>query len=141
MKYCSGCGVKLNDGDIFCSSCGTKVPNVNPQNGAENQNPSGAYYGQDRNAMKRPLCVSQLVWAIINTAVGTVTVIPAILGIISIVFTVNAQSAFSDYDHDEKLRIAKILNIVATALSAISLVVIVCFLVVVFGFAASAIYW
>lgn len=25
MKYCSNCGAKLEDGDLFCTSCGTKV--------------------------------------------------------------------------------------------------------------------
>ena len=28
MTYCTKCGVKVNDDDVFCSSCGTKVEKI-----------------------------------------------------------------------------------------------------------------
>lgn len=126
MKYCSYCGVQLADNDIYCSRCGKPVYTPAAEQQAppteEGSNPNYYYSQPNPNnptynpKVKRPLNTLNLVWGIVNAALGTISFFPLILGIAAIVFTVIAQDAVTDYDYQYKLKIAKILNIVGSGL-------------------------
>lgn len=150
MKYCSHCGIQLADNDAFCSRCGKPVynpasaqqtPPFSDQQGSTkgyaNTNPTynqpNQAYSQPVQKVKRPLNILNLIWGIVNSVLGTATFLPLILGIVAIVFTVTAQDAVSDYDYQDKLKIAKILNIVATVLCVLGLLSLIFIFSFIFG--------
>lgn len=106
MKFCAHCGNQLKDNDVFCDCCGIKC----------------GYISQPVQKKTLPLNTGMLVWGIVNAVIGFPTLVPFVLGIIAIVFTVTAQDV--PYSYKEKLKAAKILNIIATAFLAIPLIII-----------------
>lgn len=128
MKKCKFCGSDLADGIAFCSTCGAMVEQT-PTFEAELKSEP------DTEPQKRELSAGMLVWSIINTLLGACTCASFILGIAGIIFTILAKFATSDKEEKQHLKIAKILNLVATAFT---LIIIISFISIsLFGLAAS----
>jgi len=152
MRYCKNCGESLSDDAKFCPSCGAKFteetqqqqqgyqpptqeqPNDNnwqqvpPEQPNYQQNPNYIPYDQ-YNYYQQPiqdkpsgkLNTAMLVWAIINTVSCC-----QLLGIIALIFTISANSTATLAEETQKLKTAKILNLIGT----ISGVVIIIFYII-----------
>ena len=73
MSFCMNCGAKLNDGDAFCSTCGSAV---NSFSGVQNNNINNVKTIQPGN---KPLAVIALVFAFICSPIGLIISIVAVL--------------------------------------------------------------
>ncbi len=125
MAFCRKCGSELTEGQLFCTKCGEPVEVMNNNNTSE---PAPA------PVEKAKLNVGMLVWSIINMlCCGTV------VGIVALVFTIMADNQPIEKANGY-LKVAKILNIVATALAAVIVVIYIIWIifVLVFGFSIAA---
>ncbi|MBE6885750.1 MAG: zinc-ribbon domain-containing protein [Ruminococcaceae bacterium] len=95
MALCSSCGAQNADNTLFCTQCGASLQA--PPVVAETP---------------RQLATGQLVFSIINIVLGCCS-LNGIMGIIALIMTIVAKNAATDEDAEKKLRVAKILNIVA----------------------------
>lgn len=96
----------MADDAVFCPNCGARSS-------------AGNKVG---DMPSRQTDTAMLVWAIIN-----IIFCSRIFGIIAIVYTLLAQDAATRTEELEKLRIAKIWNIVATSVLFISVIIILVF--------------
>ncbi len=141
MAFCRNCGLKLEDGQKFCPSCGTQLaesapeaanaqangaasdPNAQPQitinNGNQNENINYAMMGASKK-----LDVPSLVWSIINLLFCCQP-----LGIASLILTILAKDAPTAADEEKKLKSARICNLIGTIGAA---VLYICYFIFVF---------
>ncbi len=125
MIKCKFCGAEIPDGTRFCSFCGGKTKNIKRPIIITN-NPQ-----RKRN----PLKIWVLVWAIINIALGLfglITALPltsCVLGVISVVLVILAQDCQNQKSEKTKIRVAVILNIVASVILIISFALFVSFII------------
>ena len=150
-NFCQHCGTKLSPDDRACPNCGAPVPRSEEINGQSGNNYQGEYRGENQQnygqggyapyegansqggysqggmytppqpPMKRSLDVAMLILSIANIIFGCCG-IGMVLGIIALVFTVQAQNCATDYEYASKLRTARILNIVGIVLVALSFI-------------------
>lgn len=124
MPYCRNCGIKIAEGTELCPNCKvntTEILMTNdvllPERRQEPVYPSHKLRG------------GLLAWSVINTVLAfllcSLAVIP--LCILAVVFTCNARAAFSVEMEDEQVRIARILNVIATVLNVLCLALTVLF--------------
>ena len=111
MPYCRNCGAELEETAQYCSRCGTKVNDGAKDSSAEQEEKAG-------------LNVGLLVWSIINVFLLTV------LGVIALVFTVIASDK-SGEEAKNNIKIARILNILATVMFFVGIALFVFFMVVI----------
>lgn len=143
MRYCNNCGERIADDAKFCPSCGTKINDPNQENtykppveepsvqenAQETKTPTTQptdyqnshyipYNPYNSNLYQQPqvekasgnINVGMLIWSIINTLMCCMP-----LGVISLIFTIIANSASSAAEEKSKVKIALILNIIGTA--------------------------
>jgi endonuclease IV len=159
MRYCNSCGERIVDDAKFCSSCGTKLDDYNQKNTDKpianetqkqddntqetatpttptvdyqdsNYIPYNPYYN---NLNQQPqvekasgsLNVGMLVWSIINTLICCMP-----LGVISLIFTILANSASSATEEKSKVKTALILNIIGSAAFVIFIILYIVFIVI-----------
>jgi len=96
MPYCRNCGNPIEDESKVCAICGTV------QDGSEQR----SALAPDAEASKK-LNVGMLIWSIINTLMCCMP-----LGVVSLIMTVLAQNASSAQDEANKLKTAKICNLI-----------------------------
>ena len=131
MKYCGKCGQEILDEAVICVHCGAS---------------------QEEEALKPAkkagkLNVGMLVWSIINIVFGGVgSGLPFAFGAAALVMTILASTAKTEEKVSLFAKLAKIFNIVATALIGVvlcmaMLVVIfyVVYFVIFFGFVFAAV--
>lgn len=127
MKICSNCKATLQDNACFCPSCGLPVQPVAEQPGFAKQ--QQAPYQAYNNPVQTPAMAASkrtnggmLAWSIICIVLGAFISLPAcILGIVATVKTCGA--AKSDFPSEEQamLKTAQTLNIAATIIMAVML--------------------
>lgn len=109
----------------------SETPNFTTQNSGNNtysKNAGGTTQGRPAPPIfkKRPMHDGMLAWSIVNTAIGFFSCCSSIptlvLGIIAIIMTVGARDCRTAEEEVQKIKIAKILNIVASALFAVSVI-------------------
>lgn len=144
--FCRTCGAENPDNALFCQKCGAPTeqeagaPKNEFQNQAEpvetpvepvaptyNQQPGQAPYQQPQyNAQGQapyqppqplPSNTGQIVWSIINIILCTV------LGIIALVFSINAGNAATTEIAVKNLKTAKTLNLIGTIVGALIVVI------------------
>lgn len=120
MVKCKYCGTEFTDGTNFCPTCGAKTDEI-PVVEAITEDK----YKSDSQAKNRKLHGGMLAWAIVNTVLGCCNLSSFILGIIAIVFTAQASSCKTDADEANRLRTAKILNIIGTVVIAIHIILFI----------------
>ena len=163
---CTNCGAENAGTNQNCGRCGSPLPQYPPQQPAGYAPPQAQYapppppyappqaqyappppyapqppyappmyapqpvpYGQTQQT------TGMMVWSIINIILCTV------LGIIALVFTLNAKNAVTPQEFDSKMKSVKTLNIVGTVLSAVFIIAYVILMVVIIGNASSSYYW
>ena len=114
--YCSSCGAQIPDNATFCPSCGLST---NVQWGTSYQQPIYTQQPVYAQQSRFQIPTGMLVWSIISIFLCTIP------GIIAAVLTVLAKDATSQEDYDNKIRIAKILNIVSLVIFIIAFVGII----------------
>ncbi|MBR2327110.1 MAG: zinc-ribbon domain-containing protein [Clostridia bacterium] len=99
MAFCQKCGSELENGALFCASCGTQaeVQAVVP---TEPEAPT---------ASSGVLNTGMLVFSIINTFLCTM------LGLIAAIVTIHAKDSRTAEEEQRMLKIAKVLNIISVA--------------------------
>lgn len=144
MSKCKFCGSELQEGTKFCSTCGAKadetlvvdgvVRNVPPNNNSQ----SSAWTSKPS---KHPLRAGMLAWSIVNIVAGLgscccfTPFISIVLGIISLIYTLLATDCVTEQVAKNRIRIARILNIIATCITVISIIVYI--VLIILGFLAS----
>ena len=130
MAYCKNCGNQIDDGSKFCSFCGANQESNEqhqysaPEQETVEQNPAeqqytGAFYTEPLvPKASGALKVGMLVWSIINLVMCCMP-----LGIVSLIMTVMAQNATSAQDEIDKLKTAKICNLIGTIAVGIFVVI------------------
>ena len=109
MKICcEKCGKPLEANEKFCSECGTENLQYEATVGVRTYN------------------TGLMVWSIINLFLCTV------LGLIAMMFTMSARNAATPAQATKDLKVAKILNIVATVVGCIVIILSVVFTLVTF---------
>ena len=140
MYKCKFCGAEVADNTKFCSNCGAMVNNTSSAASAADANNTAEVHQARPVYTKRSIHGGMLAWSIINSffgLVGCCTFLPGIsliLGVIALVLTILAQDAKTDKDEKSKIRISMILNIIATSLFVISIILII---VLVFNISTS----
>ena len=126
MAYCKKCGVQIDEGAVYCPTCGAN----------QGESFTGMTFnndvGLDRASGK--INMAQMIWAIINLVSCC-----QILGIISLVMTVLAKDAPSAQDEAKKVRGAMICNIIGTV-GGILVMIIYIAVVVYFSLLEASIY-
>ncbi len=107
MAFCRKCGSELTEGQLFCIKCGEPVDTMNNTTAEAQAAPEAA------PAEKAKLNVGMLIWSIINMICCA-----SILGIVALIFTILADNQPLEKANGY-MRIAKILNIVATVISVL----------------------
>lgn len=140
MANCPNCNANLPEGAANCPNCGAvlqaqqppvqqppvqQAPAQQPPVYQQPPMPQMAYQQPFGNPPSGQTNTGMLVWSIINIFLCT------ILGIIGLVFTLNAKSAVTAEDEQSKLKTAKILNIIATIGGALSIIISIIWVVVV----------
>ncbi len=124
MIKCKFCGAELPSETRFCSFCGGKTkstakPAPGPINISKQKNPINPWV---------------LAWSIINIGLGTfglATIIPfsaSILGVIAVVYLILAQDCQEKKLEKSKIRVAIILNIIASVILVVSFILLIAFL-------------
>lgn len=140
MSKCKFCGAEIAENTKFCSNCGAMVNNTASAESATDANSTSEVHQAQRIYTKRSINGGMLAWSIINSffgLVGCCTFLPGIsliLGVIALVLTILAQDAKTDKDEKSKIRISMILNIIATSLFVISIILAI---VLVFNFSTN----
>ncbi len=112
MAFCKNCGTELEENVSFCKNCGSAQTEA----------------AVAKTKSVQSINVPYLVWSIIN-----ILFLSTLFGIIALVFTILA--AGKPYDEAmEKLKLARIFNLIATILGGVSIlwVFIIVFFVIVF---------
>lgn len=148
-NFCRNCGARLNTDDRNCPYCGTPTENVteNTGNGQYNNGQYNGQYGGYNNEQyggynnsqynngqygyppyfpqkQRKTSVGLVIFSVINIILGCGG-INLILGIIALVYTLQAKNATTDDEEASKNRTALILNVVAVCLLVISFISLV----------------
>ena len=124
MIKCKFCGAENPDGTRFCSYCGGKTAIVI----------KSAPERPVLQKIKNPLKIGPLIWSIINIVLGIfgiLTFLPfsaSILGVIALILVILAQDCQNPKDEKTRIRIAIILNIIASAILVISVALLIAFL-------------
>ncbi len=124
MIKCKFCGAENPDGTRFCSFCG----------GKSKITLTSAPKTYNLQKKRNPLKIWVLVWAIVNIVFGVfglITILPfaaSILGVVSVVFVILAQDCQDLKSEKTKIRIAVILNIIASAVLIISFILLIVFI-------------
>jgi len=109
MKVCcEKCGKPLEANEKFCSECGTENLQYEAMTGVRTYN------------------TGLMVWSIINLFLCN------ILGLIAMMFTMSARNAATPAQATKDLKVAKILNIVATVVGCVVIILSVVFTLVTF---------
>lgn len=130
MALCEKCSVEVADGIDSCPNCGEQMVAEQPssQQDAQVQNEYAQPYYQQPVYTEAPasgkMSVGLLIWSIMNTIFNC-----NILGIIALVFTIMAPNSQTLFEEKKKLKAILILNIIATVLNIISIVVFVILLI------------
>ena len=111
MAFCRNCGTDIGD-DRFCTNCGAPAACEAPKSEPESK-------------PEPKLNVKMLVWSIINTVISAVSS----LGILAIVFTVLAYDTTCDVKAKKYIKTARILNIVGSALTVLTVVAIIMYII------------
>ena len=147
MSNCKFCGAEIAENTKFCSNCGAKVEEApvveavteeeyNAETTAKTVNDTSANQQTNPVYTKRPIKGGLLAWSIVNSSFGLIgccSCLPAvslILGVISIVLLILAQDAQTDNEEKSKIRSATILNIIASSLFVISIILVIILIVV-----------
>lgn len=131
MFKCKFCGAEVAENTKFCSNCGAMVNNASSAVSATDANNTSEVPQARPVYTKRNINGGMLAWSIINSffgLVGCCTFLPGIsliLGVIALVLTMLAQDAKTDKDEKSKIRASMILNIIATSLFVISIILII----------------
>ena len=124
MIKCKFCGAENPDKTRFCSFCGGKAK-ITLKSAPKTYN---------LQKKRNPLKIWVLAWAIINIALGVfglITILPftaSILGVVSVVLVILAQDCQDPQSEKTKIRIAVILNIIASAILVISFILLIAFI-------------
>ncbi len=125
--FCQNCGQRMDDGERSCPRCGRAN-----MGGANGYQPNGGYYGQPNGGLyntgygnwqqqqprERKLSVGMLVFSLINIfVIGS-----PLFGILALIQTISARNQPTDMLEAEKLRYAKIFNIVGLVISVVVIV-------------------
>lgn len=133
MSKCKFCGAEVAENTKFCSNCGAMVNNTSSAESAADANNASEVHQARPVYTKRNLKGGMLAWSIINSFLGLIgccTFLPGIsliLGVIALVLTILAQDAKTDKDEKNKIRTSMILNIIATSLFVISIILVIVF--------------
>ncbi len=135
MIKCKYCGAELSDEVMYCSTCGARIETgkESPKSAEPVQNVAA---GTKVKKEKRPINGGQLAWSIVNISTGTlsccffVPFISFILGIVALIYTSDATSSATEAEERGKIKIARILNIIASTLTLLSFVVYIGIIVV-----------
>jgi len=128
MAYCRYCGKEINEGQRFCINCGAPVSEEKQQNysGYNGYNAYNAYNGNNTYngysaynggmpEQKGKLSVGMLIWSIVNIVVLQ-QLVP---GVIALIFAVLENGA--ELSQAKRYRkVSLILNIIATALGVLA---------------------
>ncbi|NMP37151.1 MAG: hypothetical protein GX051_03355 [Clostridiales bacterium] len=132
MKFCPNCRSGLSDDVLVCGMCGYNFTQPGAAAGQFNQpfndNRSGfyppPYYAPPRYFAR--LNTGMLVWSILCAAtLFAGNYITGVLGIIASVYTVMARDEKSPQGEADKLRIAKTLDIIATIVFFLFLILVI----------------
>ncbi len=132
MIKCKFCGAESPVGTRFCPSCGAKLEET-PVVEAVVNNYSSVTPNSPRK--RNPVKGGILAWSIVNTVLGMAgccTFLPfvsAVLGIIAIVFTVLAQDCQDVKEEKSKIKVAVILNVIASAIVILSMLLLIALLI------------
>ena len=144
MLKCKYCGTELKDGTNFCSTCGAKTEKIPVVDGVGKDTPpdnKAQGYAKSGKPSKRPLHPGVLAWSIVNITTGIasccffVPFVSLVLGIIALVYTLIATDCPSEESEKSRIRIAKILNLIATCITVVSVILYIA--VIIFGFIAN----
>ena len=114
MSFCRNCGKKLNESDAFCFSCGAKQELSAEGRCASSAQQASPIIHMPVRTSSGSVNVGLLIWSIFNLIFGG-----AALGIVSLVMTILASSATTLEDEEQKLKVAKICNLIASILIAL----------------------
>ena len=135
MAFCPKCGANVPDGTPQCPQCGVQMnaaQSQQPQQNYNNTAPQGYPYGAPMGTPPSGQTnTGMLVWSIINIFFCT------ILGIVALVFTLNAKNEATAELEQKKLKTAKTLNILATVFGALSIIFTIIYAVVIVGIAGA----
>ncbi len=129
MNKCKYCGNSLPDGTEFCSVCGAMAQK--PQN--EETKP----FCDVSSTKNTSLSIGYLIWSAANIILSAsffyfiTPVISLALSIIALVQTIRARNC-SAAERKSRLRTAKILNIISTAVTVASVILCVISIIVIF---------
>ena len=131
MALCPNCGASVENGAIFCTSCGSSIHTNDgaPETPATPVNEEVVYNTPQTAPKARELNVAQLVWAIINIVLCCMP-----LGVAGLVFTIMAKDSPDDATEAKRLKNAKIFNIIATVGGALIVVFYIIYFVFLFSF-------
>lgn len=114
MAFCSQCGANVPENVNQCPQCGAAM-NAAPQNNIPQGNPYQAY--PQGTAPTGQMNTGLLVWSIISLVLCCLP-----LGIVALVFTINAKNAPTAEEEAKKLQTAKICNIVSLVLGVVGII-------------------
>jgi hypothetical protein len=82
---CQKCGTKINDGDSFCTQCGTPVETVTPQENISNNQPEQPKDAFDENDKGNKLCILSLIlkYGVLALSAGIIELLYNFTNIIS----------------------------------------------------------
>jgi len=114
---CANCGAENAQNSQFCERCGAPLLQTQPppyQQAPGAVPPYQIPYGQTRDTN------GMLIWSIVN-----IFFFPYILGIIALVFTLEAKSTHTPQEFEQKMKTAKTLNLVASIIAGAAIILCV----------------
>lgn len=150
MNTCPNCNTVLQENDRFCPNCGVAInaapqPQTQPQPQPQAQpQPQQSVPNYTAPPVQQPFAAApypapnfrkvnggMLAWSIINIVLGVLFGIPTlVLGIVATTKTNAAAKAMTDYEEQAMLKTAKTLNLVASILAGVMLMLTIVVLIV-----------